>query len=300
MNNLQNIKNKMSEFISSLENDLAKQQFEALPHGKMLRSKLVLKIANASDEVINLCAIIELIHLASLLHDDVIDEANTRRGKQTLNALFGDKTAIMMGDILYSKAYFELSNFPKEVSRIISNAVCTLSIGELLDVYLSKSFNENENLYYEMIYKKTAILIEASAKAAAFMANKNMQNFANYGKNLGIAFQIVDDILDITQDEKTLGKPNLHDLKEGKTTLPYLYLYQSLNDIDKIKLKSFFAKNITKEQKDWILEKLKIHKCIEKSFQKANFHAQIALKSISNENIKSLEDIVNQMILRNF
>jgi octaprenyl-diphosphate synthase len=115
-----------------------------------------------------------MIHAASLLHDDVIDDAYTRRNKPSLNALYGNKTAIMLGDVLYSKGFFELNNISPEVAKIVSNAVVQLSLGELKDVSLSKAFNLDKEVYLGMIYQKTASLIEASAGAAAVLQeNRN-------------------------------------------------------------------------------------------------------------------------------
>ncbi len=120
----------------------------------MLRSKLILKIAGISEESIKLCAVVEMIHAASLLHDDVIDEADIRRGKPSINALFDNKTSIMFGDILYSKAFTQLSQMDKEIAYTVSNAVTLLSIGEMADVDLTQNFNTSYDKYFDMIYKK--------------------------------------------------------------------------------------------------------------------------------------------------
>ena len=157
----------------------------------MLRSKLILKIAGVNEESIKLCAIVEMIHAASLLHDDVIDEADTRRGQPSVNALYDNKTSIMFGDILYSRAFTELSQMDKRVAYTISNAVTLLSIGEMIDVDLTNSFNKSYDLYLDMIYKKTASLIEASAKAAAILAGLDENKYALYGKNLGVAVETI-------------------------------------------------------------------------------------------------------------
>ena len=203
---LEQVKQKIFSFIEDIDDTKSIELLKQLPKGKMLRSKLILKIAGVSEESIKLCAIVEMIHAASLLHDDVIDEADTRRGKPSINALYDNKTSIMFGDILYSKAFTELTSMDKEVAYTVSNAVTLLSIGEMIDVDLTESFNTSYDKYFDMIYKKTASLIEASAKAAAIISEKDKEAFAIYGKNLGLAFQMVDDLLDITQDSQTLGK----------------------------------------------------------------------------------------------
>ncbi len=297
---LEQIQDKMNEFIASLQNERISELFSTLPSGKRLRSKLILNIAPHSKHSIDVCAIVELIHGASLLHDDVIDEAKTRRGKTSYNALYGDKSAIMLGDILYSKAFFELSKLDDNIAQTISNAVTSLSIGELIDVELGKAFNPNKDIYMDMIYKKTASLIEAAAISGALLSNKDGQKFATYGKNLGLAFQIVDDILDITQDSKTLGKPALNDYKEGKTTLPYMYLYEALDEQEKSKLLGFFGKELDEEQIGWIKEKMKVHGVIERSIKEAREFGQLALDAIKDEDLPKLNEVVISMIDREF
>ncbi|MEA1913949.1 MAG: polyprenyl synthetase family protein, partial [Campylobacterota bacterium] len=222
MEALEHVKQQIKTFVQGCGDTRSLELLDLLAQGKMLRSKLILKIAGVDEHSIKLCAVVEMIHAASLLHDDVIDEADMRRGKPSINAMFDNKTSIMFGDILYSIAFTQLSQMDKRIAYTISNAVTLLSIGEMLDVELTNEFNTSYDAYLDMIYKKTASLIEASAKAAAIMANKDEEAFALYGKNLGLAFQMIDDILDITQDSSTLGKPALLDFVEGKVTIPYL------------------------------------------------------------------------------
>ena len=225
------VERKIEQFVADLNDKEVSTLYTKLPHGKRLRAKLILKIAGNSLPVVKTAAVVEMIHAASLLHDDVIDDAYTRRSKPSLNALYGNKTAIMLGDILYSKGFFELNNISAEVSKVVSNAVTQLSLGELKDVSLSDTFNLDKNVYLEMIYQKTASLMEASAGAAALLSGKPQAAYMTYGRNLGLAFQMIDDLLDITQDAETLGKPALHDFVEGKTTLPYIYLYEVLKEV---------------------------------------------------------------------
>ncbi len=287
-------------FLKDLDSDIVCKLFANISSGKKLRAKLILKIAGESDQALALAAIVEMIQVASLLHDDVIDDSNTRRGQKSINAIFGNKTAIMLGDILYSKAYYELNSISKEVAKVISNGVTELSIGELLDVELSKNFNTSKELYFEMIYKKTASLIQASAKSAAIISKKDKKSFSLYGKNLGIAFQIIDDILDITSDSKTLGKPALHDFKEGKTTLPYILLYEKLSNNDKLKLKKLFKKDLNDNEKTWLLSEMKKNGAIEESLKIAKELAFEAKESIKKYKNKDLENIINDMIQRSY
>ncbi|WP_257929584.1 octaprenyl-diphosphate synthase [Campylobacter lari] len=297
---MQKIDQYMHEFLSELNYNPILTMSSKLQGGKKLRSKLLLKIAGESDISYKICAIIELIHAASLLHDDVIDEAKLRRGVKSINAQFGAKNAIMLGDILYSKAFYELSLIDLKLAKIISNAVVMLSVGELMDVNLSETFNTDKNAYLQMIYNKTAILIEASARCGAILAGLDENDFAEYGKNLGFAFQIVDDILDIKGDEQILGKPAMNDFKEGKTTLAYMYLYEKLNPQDQEILKSYYKKDLSIDELAWIKNKMQGYEIFNQVGQELNTYANNALKAIEKYNIKDLEDIIKSMIEREF
>ncbi len=298
MEDLIKVKNQIKVFVQDCNDKKSLELFDLLPEGKMLRSKLILKIAGVSAESIKLCAVVEMIHAASLLHDDVIDEAHTRRGKPSINALYDNKTAIMFGDILYSRAFTQLSQMDKNIAYTISNAVTLLSIGEMLDVELTKSFNSSYDKYLDMIYKKTASLIEASAKAAAILSGKDQEAFALYGKNLGLAFQMVDDILDITQDSQTLGKPAMLDFVEGKVTIPYLLLYEKLEE--KQKLESLYKKELSDEESSWIKEQMQSSKALQQSIKLAQKLGDEAIEAIKPYKNSDLENIMNAMIQREF
>jgi octaprenyl-diphosphate synthase len=294
------VERQIEHFISDLDDKTTKALYAKLPSGKRLRAKLILQIAGSSLQAIKTAAIVELIHAASLLHDDVIDDANTRRNKPSLNALYGNKTAIMLGDILYSKGFFELNNISPKVAKIVSNAVTQLSLGELADVELSKSFNPNRDLYLKMIYQKTASLMEASAGAAANLVGKDERVYMRYGRNLGIAFQMIDDILDITQDEATLGKPALHDFKEGKSTLPYIYLYEALDDAGKQKLISLHGKTLKSDELSWLKEQFEKHNIVIKAYNEAKALVVEAIELMNKQGESNLSKIAMSMIDREF
>lgn len=299
MEELEKVKNQIREFVSVCNHQKSLELLEKLATGKMLRSKLILKIAGISIESIKLCAVVEMIHAASLLHDDVIDEANTRRGQPSVNALYDNKTAIMFGDILYSRAFTELSQMDKNIAYTISNAVTLLSIGEMMDVDLTNTFNKSYDKYLDMIYKKTASLIEASSKAAAILSKKDENKYALYGKNLGLAFQMVDDILDITQDSKTLGKPAMLDFVEGKVTIPYLLLYERIEN--KTKLEALYKKELTSDESLWIKEQMTITKALDDSIALAKQIGNIAIDAVKDEDdSETLIFIMKAMIEREF
>jgi octaprenyl-diphosphate synthase len=296
---LEKVKNQIREFVSVCNHQKSLELLEKLATGKMLRSKLILKIAGISIESIKLCAVVEMIHAASLLHDDVIDEANTRRGRPSVNALYDNKTAIMFGDILYSRAFTELSQMDKNIAYTISNAVTLLSIGEMMDVDLTNTFNKSYDKYLDMIYKKTASLIEASSKAAAILSKKDENKYALYGKNLGLAFQMVDDILDITQDSKTLGKPAMLDFVEGKVTIPYLLLYERIEN--KTKLEALYKKELTSDESLWIKEQMTITRALDDSIALAKQIGNIAIDAVKDEeDSETLIFIMKAMIEREF
>ncbi len=273
------------------------EEYKDIKKGKGVRGTLITTISPKS---IKLAAVVEAIHLASLLHDDVIDEATLRRGVLSINAKYGDFTAVMLGDIIYSRAFYELTSFSEKVAKIISNAVYLLSQGELEDVKLSKEMNLDKEKYMQMIYKKTASLIEASCKAAALEEGYDEDDFGLYGKNIGIAFQIIDDLLDITQDEKTLGKPSMLDFKEGKMTLPYIYLYEALDEADREKLKSLYKKDLSETEKEWIKNKMNELGIISKCYNEAKELVEEAKKAITEYNIPKLEIIAEKIVDRKF
>lgn len=299
MEALQSVKNQIKDFVEICGYKKALELLEQLATGKMLRSKLILKIAGVNEESIKLCAIVEMIHASSLLHDDVIDEAETRRGKPSINALYSNKTSIMFGDILYSRAFTELSQMDKKVAYHISNAVTKLSVGEMMDIDLTDSFNSSYDKYLSMIYNKTASLIEASARSAAILVGLDEIKYANYGKNLGLAFQMIDDILDITSDEKTLGKPAMLDFVEGKVTIPYLYLYERTEK--KEYLKSLYKKELNEKESNWIKESLKETNALNDAINEAKKIGLEAIDSIKDEkNSIELVNIMKAMIERDF
>lgn len=298
MEELIDVKKQIKIYVEDCGDARSLELLDLLSEGKMLRSKLILKIASVSDESIKLCAVVEMIQSASLLHDDVIDEADTRRGKPSINALFDNKTSIMFGDILYSKAFTQLTQMNLEVAYTIANSVTKLSIGELHDVEMTNEFNTSYDKYFNMIYNKTASLIEASAKAAAIICGKDKESFALYGKNLGLAFQMIDDILDITQDSETLGKPAMLDFVEGKVTIPYLLLHERLED--KSKLESLYKKDLSTEEQQWIKDEMIANNVLVDSILQAQKLGLEAVEAIKDDESEDLKNIMNQMINREF
>jgi len=294
------VERKIEQFIAELDDKEVAALYRKLPVGKRLRAKLILRIAGGGLGAVKTAAIVEMIHAASLLHDDVIDDADLRRNKPSLNVLYGNKTAIMLGDILYSKGFYELNNISAEVSRIVSHAVTQLSLGELADVSLSKTFNIDKESYLKMIYQKTASLIEASAGAAAVLAGKPKEPFMIYGRNLGLAFQMIDDLLDITQESTTLGKPAMHDFVEGKTTLPYIYLYDALDEGGRQRLQEMHGRLLNSEELNWLKVQFEAHQILIKCYAQARELIDEAVELMNALGEDALSEIAMEMIDREF
>lgn len=295
---LERVETIIKRLVDEVDFPQASELFASLSGGKRLRARLILTIAPNDSRAPLLGAIVELIHAASLLHDDVIDEAGTRRGVPSVNATHGSKIAIMLGDILYSKAFSELSAFDPEIAYSISESVTKLSVGEMMDVSMAESFNLDRDLYLKMLYLKTATLIEACAYSAAILENKDAVRYGLYGKNLGLAFQIVDDILDITSDEATLGKPALNDFVEGKATLPYIDLYEALEEHEQERLASFHGRELKKSEKEWIRDRMERFGIIERSYAYAQELCDEAIKCVPHES--ALQVIITSVIQRSY
>lgn len=198
--------------------------------GKRLRPALLILAAGRpgdSEPSVRLCAaVVEMIHAASLLHDDVVDRGLQRRGRPTLNAEHGDGPAILMGDYVYTRALTLLVDAGlTAVFALLARAVHRLSVGELLQLELKQRRILDEDAYRRVIYEKTARLIEATCRAGGMLGDRpadEVETLAAFGRELGMAFQIVDDMLDYDADALRLGKPVGRDLAEGKQTLPLL------------------------------------------------------------------------------
>jgi len=198
--------------------------------GKRMRPKLVLLFANAlgytQQERFELAAVVEFIHTATLLHDDVVDESSLRRGKQTANALFGNAASVLVGDFLYSRAFqMMVSANSLRVLEVLADATNVIAEGEVLQLMNMHDPDISVESYLRVIRFKTAKLFEASARLGAVLANSTPEiedACAGYGRALGTAFQLIDDVLDYEGDTQALGKNIGDDLREGKPTLPLL------------------------------------------------------------------------------
>jgi octaprenyl-diphosphate synthase len=202
--------------------------------GKRLRPKLVLVSALANgyqgEQHINVAAIIEFIHTATLLHDDVVDSSTLRRGRETANAVWGNEAAVLVGDFLYSRSFEMMVEVGRmRIMEILSAATNTIAAGEVMQLLNIGEADVSVDRYLQVIYAKTAKLFEAATRIGAVLADAGEpveQAMARYGMHLGTAFQLIDDVLDYTADAAELGKNAGDDLAEGKPTLPVIYAMQ--------------------------------------------------------------------------
>jgi octaprenyl-diphosphate synthase len=200
--------------------------------GKRIRPVLVLLVANAygykGAAHHELAAVVEFIHTATLLHDDVVDESSMRRGRQTANALFGNAASVLVGDFLYSRAFQMMVSLDSmRVMQILSDATNVIAEGEVLQLLNMHDPDVSEESYLQVIRSKTAKLFEAAAELGALVAGASDEDIAaagEYGRSLGTAFQLIDDVLDYAGDANEIGKNVGDDLREGKPTLPLIWL----------------------------------------------------------------------------
>ena len=214
--------------------------------GKRLRPLLVLLAARAlgyaGNQQIHAAAIIEFIHTATLLHDDVVDSSARRRGKDTANTVFGNQASVLVGDFLYSRAFQMMVGIGRmRVMQILADATNTIAAGEVMQLMNMHNPDVNEDSYRKVIYRKTARLFEAGAQIAAVLADRDPGDesiMVCYGQNLGTAFQLIDDALDYDAAPEELGKNLGDDLAEGKPTLPLIYAMENCSDNERKMIRS--------------------------------------------------------------
>lgn len=246
--------NKLELAIDSLDSTDVKIIKKIVNHiiksgGKRVRPILVILTSKLcgfkGQRHIKYAAVIEFIHTATLLHDDVIDNAELRRGSSTVNTLWGNEASVLVGDFLYSKSFELMSkDGNSRIIEAVSRATTILSEGEILELLKTSDPNTTEDEYFEIVYKKTAILFSAACEIGAILARadtRKKQLLKEYGKNLGVAFQLVDDLLDYTSYDNKLGKQIGTDLKEGKVTLPLIHTLRSADAAEKELIKEKLA-----------------------------------------------------------
>lgn len=255
--------------------------------GKRLRPILLLLVANALNYQGNqhyaLAAVIEFIHTATLLHDDVVDESDLRRSKPTANAVFGNAASVLVGDFLYSRSFqMMVKTNNMAVMKVLSQATNIISEGEVLQLLNCHNADVDEERYMKVIHYKTAKLFQASAEIAAILGTQDsaiIKAFADYGMYLGTAFQLIDDVLDYSGDEDETGKHLGDDLAEGKPTLPLIYVMQN-GTSEQANIVKNAIENGGREVFAQVLEVIKNSNALEFTRQQAIKEAQLAKNAI--------------------
>jgi len=282
--------------------------------GKRLRALLTLGSAKLCNYLkggrdINLAACVELIHTATLMHDDVIDVSSVRRGKKTINSIWGNQSSILVGDYLLSRCFeMMVEDGNLEVLKLLSSTSSKIAQGEILQLQHKGDIDMLEETYLKIISTKTAVLFSASTKVGAILANKKNNEkdaLEFYGKNLGLTFQIADDILDYNSELKLFGKKIGNDFYEGKITLPVILLSQQINNIEKQSLKDIFKKNKRSENDlKFTLDLILKYKIIKQCYKKAEHFISLASSSLSifpdSEEKRVLENLTTFSLERSF
>ncbi|HQX55650.1 MAG TPA: polyprenyl synthetase family protein [Pyrinomonadaceae bacterium] len=263
--------------------------------------------ATAGKNVISLATVMEMLHTATLVHDDIIDNADLRRNRASVNARFGNQTAVLMGDWLYMSAFeTSLQERSLEILDILTRLTRKMTEGELIQLTMIGRLDISESDYFDILKRKTAFLFSACAEIGAILAGSTLEQqhaLRDYGMNLGIAFQLADDILDLTSEAENLGKAAGTDLLEGKVTLPLIYLLQSEPSL-RPKLEDVMLTGAYNEiSRDDIRELLDVRGIIGQIRERAKEFADAARKNLDvfteTEYRVALEGIPNFVIDRN-
>lgn len=251
--------------------------------GKLFRPTLLLLSNRVGDQpnprAVTLAALVELVHLATLVHDDAVDHSVLRRGMPTVNALWNHQTAVIMGDFLYSRSVQELTSFGRiDLLAVLSRAANEMSVGEMRQLVSCDALRFTENDYYRLIASKTASLMSAACEMGAVAGDaRYSEALASYGHDLGMAFQIADDLLDYTETEAVTGKPAGQDLHEHKMTLPLISAMQSMSASALRDVETFFADpEPTDAGIQHIVTLVREHGGIEYALQRARFFGERA------------------------
>ena len=281
--------------------------------GKRVRPALLLLSnyaigGNASQEnVVRLATVMEMLHTATLVHDDIIDNADTRRNRVSVNARFGNQSAVLMGDWLYMSAFeTSLKERSLEILDILTRLTRKMTEGELIQLTTLGRTNISETEYFDILQRKTAYLFSACCEIGAILGNaakEKQKALKDYGMNLGTAFQLADDVLDFTASEDVLGKASGADLLEGKLTLPLILLVKNQPELKKDLEKIMRDGDYESVPREMLLENLKSAGLVEETRKRAYYYANLAIKNLEilpkTEYRLALEEIPGYMIERN-
>ena len=314
-NKLDNVSTRIKYKLASEINLIHKMtDYHLKSGGKRIRPMLTLGAAKLcgykdGNRDINLAACIELIHNATLLHDDVIDNSDLRRGIKTTNSIWGNQSSVLVGDYLFSRCFeMMVDDGSQEILRLLSSTSSRIAQGEVLQLEHKGEVDLLEETYLNIINMKTAALFAAATKVGACLGDgskKEKDALDSYGKNLGLAFQIADDTLDYFSTQKVFGKEIGKDFYEGKITLPLIIIFQRANSEERDFLKEIFKKK--KRNEDDFSETLALinkYKAIETSFKRAEYFVNVSYDSLgvfqNSEEKKILQNLTDFSLNRSF
>lgn len=277
--------------------------------GKLLRPTLLLlshRVSGGGDpRAVTLAAIVELVHLATLVHDDAVDHSVLRRGMPTVNALWNHQTAVIMGDYLYSRSISALADLGRiDFIAVLSRAANEMSVGELRQLSSCDALQFSEQDYNRLISSKTASLMSAACELGAALASEqHREPLARFGHALGMAFQIVDDLLDYTESEAVVGKPTGQDLREHKVTLPLIAAMREMPESRRRDVEHFFADPVPSEEGiDLITNLTREHGGLEYARSRADDYGRLAAQALlelpDSESTGSLQAAVSYVVER--
>jgi len=273
--------------------------------GKRIRPLLTLASAKLcgykdGNRDVNLAACIELIHNATLLHDDVIDNSNLRRGIKTANSVWGNQSSILVGDYLFSRCFeMMVEDGSQEVLKLLSSTSSRIAQGEVLQLEHKGEIDMLEETYFNIINMKTAALFAAATRVGACLGNKSKKEkdaLESYGKNLGLAFQIADDALDYFSSKNIFGKEIGKDFYEGKTTLPLIIIFQRANIKERNFLKEIFKKKKrTEDDFSKTLTLINKYKAVQATFKRAEYFVNIAYDALGIFNYSEEKKVLQNL-----
>ena len=314
-NKLDNVEVLIQQKLKSDVNLIEKMSNHHLSSGgKRLRALLTLGSAKLTGYIenkrdINLAACVELIHSATLLHDDVIDEGELRRGKKTTNSIWGNQSSILVGDYLLSRCFeMMVEDGDLEILKLLSSTSAKIAQGEVLQLQHKGEADLLEETYIDIINLKTASLFSAATKTGACLSGGNQKEkkaLESYGRNLGLAFQIADDALDYYAKEKLFGKEVGKDFFEGKVTLPLITVFQKGNEEEKNFLNEIMKKkNRTEEDFSETLALINKYKAVEATFKKAEYFVNVSFDALAifpdTEDKRILQNLTSFSLNRSF
>lgn len=260
--------------------------------GKRLRPILVLTTSklcgyNGGDRHIRYSCVVEFIHAATLLHDDVVDGSDKRRGNPSVNVKWGNNASVLVGDYLFSESLYLMSEEGDvRIINLISDATKKLAEGEVKQLVNKYDLTITEEEYLDVVHRKTAALISACCGIGSILGGVNSDKekaLISFGKNIGIAFQLIDDMLDYISSEVVIGKPVGKDLIEGKVTLPLIHLYREADEYERNELKEIISSNkITKKQLDRVISLMKSYGSMNYTINKAKNFIENAKNDIAH------------------